>query len=184
MRKFLGFAALLLCALPAFAQTSQPSGEPFAITGALASSSSNALTNGVQSTFEYTVKPRTDDMLAGWSLRVDDITTTAGQSINLGEAQWKIPASDALGKSFASASAFKNVLIGIHGGLGAVKAAGTGSASFAVGAGLTVDYQVTNVFFVRVVDLTDVYSRGLNPANQVFGNYNNLNVGSGIGFSF
>lgn len=184
------FLALCFSVVIAQAQTpAQPSGEPFTVTGSFAASTSNTIKNGMQSTFEYSLHGR-------WSVRIDDIglTNPSGTLINLGEGQWKIPARAIFGKS--SPASFSNILIGLHAGLGAVKSANVkstnggasksanGGMSFAVGAGLSADYQVSPFFFIRVVDVTDVYSRGLVPENQVFGNYNNVNVGAGIGFNF
>lgn len=172
-------AVLLLAVVTLGAQTTpptQPSGAPFTITGAYAASSGNTINNGIQSTFEYAVHGR-------WSIRIDDIALAnpSGTLINLGGGQWKIPANAIFGKN--TPPAFANVFIGFHAGLGAVKAPG-GSVSFGLGGGASVDYKVNSFFFVRVLDVTDVYSRGLVPKNQILGNYNNVNVGAGIGFSF
>jgi hypothetical protein len=173
--------ALLLALVPlSYAQTTaptpSPSGYPFTVTGNFSASTSNTIKNGMQSTFEYAVHGR-------WSLRVDDIGLTApsGTLINLGEGQWKIPANAIFGKS--SPASFSNILIGIHAGLGAVKNA-AGGVAFGAGVGMSADYKVSSFFFIRVVDITDVYSRGLVPPNQLFGNYNNVNIGAGIGFNF
>lgn len=162
-------AAMLAQTAPAPA----PSGEPFTITGNYAASTSNTVKNGVQSTFEYSLSPS-----QRWQLRVDEITDLNGNLINLGEGQFKIPINRIAKTAPAS---FANILLGIHAGLGAVKAA-SGGVSFGVGAGFSVDYKVSSLFFVRVVELTDVYSRA--TSNELFGNYNNVNVGAGIGFTF
>jgi hypothetical protein len=176
---FLLVGMFLLAAIPALhAQTppTQPSGEPFTITGNFAASTNNTIKNGVESTFEYTVHGR-------WSVRIDEIglNNPSGTMLNLAEGQWKVPAKAIFGKN--SPSSFSNILIGLHAGLGAVKNP-AGAMSFAAGAGLSVDYQVGSFFFIRVANVTDGYSRGYQPNNQVFGNYNNVNVGMGVGFNF
>lgn len=181
MRKLIGLllCSLWFCLAPAHAQTtppapSQPSGYPFTVTGNFAASTSNTVSNGVQSTFEYQLSPS-----HRWQVRVDEITDLKGNLISLGEGQFKIP----FGHIVKTApQPLSNVLFGIHAGLGAVKDK-TGGVSFAVGTGLTVDYPISSFFFIRVFELTGAYSRGLG-GQELFGNYNNLNVGSGIGFNF
>ena len=180
MKTRIGLLIILLLTLSSTrlkAQTpAPPTGEPFTITGSYAASLGNSIQNGMQSTFEYNVVGR-------WSIRIDEIgiTNPSGTLVNLAEGQWKIPADRVFGKS--SPASFSKILIGLHGGLGAVKNS-SGGVSFAASFGGSVDYQLSSFFFVRVADITDVYSRGLVPNNQQFGNYNNVNIGAGIGFNF
>lgn len=179
MKKALAIAVLsLFCIAPAWCQTapapSQPSGYPFTITGNFAASTGNTVSNGIQSTFEYQLSPS-----QRWQLRVDEITDLKGNLISLGDGQFRIP----FGRIIKSAPApLSAVLMGVHAGLGAVKDTG-GAVSFALDAGLTVDYPVSSFFFIRVIEFTDVYSRGLG-GQQLFGNYNHGSVASGIGWNF
>jgi len=176
MKSIIVLALLFGSALSLTAQTPPPTGAPFTVTGAYAASSGNTINNGIQSTFEYAVRGR-------WSIRIDDImlANPSGTLINLGGGQWKIPANAIFGHN--SPSSFSKILVGLHAGLGAVKAPG-GGVSFGLGGGGSVDYQMSSIFFVRVLDVTDVYSRGLVPHNQILGNYNSVAIGAGVGFSF
>lgn len=167
------FLAFTLVA-PAHAQTPAPQGLPFTVAGNFSASTNNVIPQGIQSTFEYAVKGR-------WSLRVDDLKQGSILS-NFGEGQWGLTADRIFGKG--SPVSFQNIRFNIHAGLGAVKDA-TGGMNFGAVAGVSVDYKVSTVFFLRLLEFNDAYSRGYTPRNQFFGgNYNSTGFGSGIGFNF
>lgn len=168
------FLALCFLGVGAQAQTAQPQGLPFTVAGNFSASTNNVIPQGIQSTFEYAVKGR-------WSLRVDDLKQGSILS-NFGEGQWKIGADRMFGKN--APASFSNIYFGIHAGLGAVKDP-AGAMNFGAVAGVSLDYKMGSVFFLRLLEFNDGYSRGYAPHNQFFGgNYNSTGFGSGIGFNF
>lgn len=160
---------LLVAVQPSHAQTA-PSGQQFAVSGSYASSSGNNTNNGMQNTVEW-------NMAGRWGARIDmfGLNRPAGATWSLAQGQYKIP-GDRLFKT--ADPTFQKLTFGLHAGLGVFKSP-SGAASFAVGAGVSVDYSVTNILFVRVLDVTDGYSRGVGNIGPV-GNY----VDAGVGFGF
>jgi hypothetical protein len=188
--------ALFLCVIGAHAQTASTpapasaataapaanpvvtdlleSGEPFSISGSYGASSGNAVNNGVQATMEFR-------MTQHWGARIDtfNLSNPSNTVLSLAEAQWKESLAHLIKPtSFINTTP---ILIGVHAGPGVLKSP-DGGASFAVGAGVSVDYVVTSIFHVRILDFTYAYSRGLGNAGIPLGNY--PSVGTGVGFDF
>jgi hypothetical protein len=162
-------------AAPLKAQTT-PAGYPFAVSGMYSSSSGNATNNGMQNTIELSVTPRAP---RGWAARLDmfGLNNPQGATLQIGSGQYKFQAS----KWFGNAPLWQSVDLAFHAGFGAMKS-NAGAMAFAAGAGASADYNVNKNFFVRVLDFTYAYSRGLGNNGIALGNY--TSAAAGIGFKF
>jgi hypothetical protein len=172
----IAFFLLLFWPLALSAQN-PPSGYPFAVSGTYSSSSGNATNNGMQNTIELSL---TNHAPRGWAARLDmfGLNNPSGATLQLASGQYKVQAS----RLFKSgAPIWTAVDLGFHAGFGALKSS-AGAMAFAVGAGASADYNVTPFFFVRVLDLTYAYSRGLGNNGVILGNFESAAVG--IGFKF
>jgi hypothetical protein len=167
------FFALCFLAIGAQAQTA-PSGYQFAVSGSYSASSGNATNNGMQNTIEYALTPHNP---RGWGVRLDTfgLNNPSSTTLQLAEGQYKVQGSK-LSKAIPN-----GIDLGLHAGFGCVKAPG-GGMGFAAGVGLSADYNITKFMFVRVLDVTYAYSRGLANNNAVLGNY--VSAAAGIGFKF
>jgi hypothetical protein len=154
-----------------------PSGYPFAVSGTYSSSSGNATNNGMQNTIELSL---TNHAPRGWAARLDmfGLNNPSGATLQLASGQYKVQAS----RLFKSGAPIWTAIdLGFHAGFGALKSS-AGAMAFAAGTGASADYNVTPFFFVRVLDLTYAYSRGLGNGGVILGNYESAAVG--IGFKF
>jgi hypothetical protein len=173
-RGMLVFLAVCFLAIGASAQTTPPSGYQFAVSGTYSASSGNATNNGMQNTVEYSLTPHNP---RGWGVRLDTfgLNNPASTTVQLAEGQFKVQGSK-LSKAIPN-----GIDLGLHAGLGCVKSP-AGAMGFAAGLGLSTDYNVSKIFFVRVLDVTYAYSRGLANNRAVLGNY--VSAAAGFGFKF
>ena len=170
-RLFKIFLAVCFCGGIAQAQT--PSGYQFAVSGSYASSSGNATNNGMQNTIEW-------NMAGRWGARIDmfNLNNPSATTLSLAQGQYKVP----MNRLFKTADpTVSKLTLGTHFGLGVLKSP-SGAANFAAGAGVSADYNISSLLFVRVFDLTYAYSRGLGNNGIVVGNY--VSAGAGFGFHF
>ena len=176
IKLFAIFFAICFSASLAFAQTppATPPGYQFAVSGSYAASNSNATNNGMANTIEYSLTPHNP---RGWGVRLDTfgLNNPSSTTLQLAEGQFKVQGSK-LSKAIPA-----GIDLGLHAGLGSVKSP-AGAMAFAVGLGLSADYNVSKMFFIRVLDVTYAYSRGLANNGQVLGNY--VSAAAGIGFKF
>lgn len=170
-----------LCAVVAQAQTAPPdpfasleNGYPITISGNYSASSGNATNNGVQTTLEYRLAKHVDARVDQFGLNKPSATM-----LSLAEVQVKYSLAHIV-KPTANFNS-KPILLSFHAGPGAVKSP-SGAMNFAIGAGVSIDYAVSKVMHVRVLDYTYAYSRGIGNAGISLGNYSS--VGTGLGFSF
>jgi hypothetical protein len=177
MKSIIVLALLLGSALSLTAQTAPPTTPPgyqFAVSGSYAASNGNATNNGMQNSIEYSLTPHNP---RGWGVRLDTfgLNNPASTTLQLAEGQFKVQGSK-LSKAIPN-----GIDLDLHAGLGCVKSP-TGAMSFAAGLGMSADYNVSKFFFVRVLDVTYAYSRGLANNGAVLGNY--VSAAAGIGFKF
>lgn len=180
---------LLVAVRPSQAQTTPPAtpapsvvnvqdlldgGYSFAMYGGFSATSGATTKNGPTLGFEKQIKKHAYVRLDQWG--VNDL---AGSTLSFMQAQAKYSLAHLIKPTVFFNS--KPILLSVHAGPGILKSP-AGAVHFAAAAGVSVDYSTGKGTFIRMIEFTHAYSRGLANNGLNLGNYNSITTGFGWQF--